>query len=289
MNNYKQFIFYKIGEFAAKTLLKGIVQPDFKLNNLGMSRNDIAFSDFANVFDISIPEELNSENIRKISLSLATLIGDLNDCQQRVLLRSGFLARGGILAEIILSDLANIGFSSLSYIDGVCNSLHYDAVSNLQRKQIVSGINEWKELPFDKIQTDSFNTLEKYENSSLRKSVTSFTRFFLDKLYLMRYYIKFYDNKDLHIPLYINIASSALENNRKYCAFGFFQKCLTLEKITPEIKMICTLVLENLTHTQNLNLKLKHLILDNINREFLDFLWFLDDIDTFGLQLTDIL
>ena len=34
---------YAIGEFAAETMLNGIIQPDFKMDNLGINGSRIVF------------------------------------------------------------------------------------------------------------------------------------------------------------------------------------------------------------------------------------------------------
>ena len=113
---------YSLGVFIAKTILNGIFNPDIKIENLGFRDvdNSIVFCDYANVKRFSIPEDINPDLIRKLSICLCPLLYELNNEDsflEKSYFRAGFTTQGGILCQMIFQNLIDFNFSSKLFIE----------------------------------------------------------------------------------------------------------------------------------------------------------------------------
>lgn len=277
---------YAIGEFAADIMLKGVIQKDFKLDNIGFSNSNPVFVDYADCVNFSIPNELNEEFLREISESLFSLIRSLKTFESVSTVRAGLIAKGGILADIAWRNLSNNGVNALSYKSLIDKSLKYDGINELKNEINRNRIIQWKDMPLDNITIEKYRDLVSYKNSDIRKGTSSFLKFHLDRLYYIRCYNELIKSNANQIPIPImNMGVTAFRDDKKYCAFGLLNKCIAMSKNNTMMDQMCEKSLRKLIHTKRLSPKLKKLILENLDLEFFELLWLLDDIDTFEKQL----
>lgn len=136
MNEY--LYYYIIGEFAAEQMLKGHIQPDFKMENIGIDKNRLEFVDYADMFIRKIPDDLDENLLRQLTESLFSLVRSIDNYKYISNMRAGFTARGGVLADIIWHNLANRGFTSLSY-KGICDNRPPQKLKNNLKRERRSG------------------------------------------------------------------------------------------------------------------------------------------------------
>lgn len=278
---------YGLGEFAAKTILEGQIQPDFRIENVRYNGSDIVFVDYANMFIRNIPNDLDENLLRQLTESLFSLVRSVKDYQEISKLRAGFTARGGILADILWQNLANKGFSSLSYKGLYNDKLQYDAINELSLEITTKQILQWKSASLNEVAIENFQTISSYYVSNIRKEMSSLSLFYLDRLYYSRCYDKLFEYFPEQIPVLImNMGMSAFRNDYKYRAFGLLSKCIDMTKTDSEINKQCTKALNRLIHSKRLIPELKKLILDNMDNELFEFLWLLSDVDTFEQTLS---
>lgn len=287
MNEY--LYYYIIGEFAAEQMLKGNIQPDFKLENIGISEKGLIFVDYADMFIRQIPDDLDDNLLRQLTESLFSLVRSIDNYKYISIMRAGFIARGGVLADIIWKNMANKGFNSLSY-KGICdNKLQYDAIDDLTLEITTERIIQWKKLPFDKVKIGELPNMNIFLNSDIRKETPAISLYYFDRLYYSRCYNKLDEEDSDEDPILImNMGMSAFRNNKKYCAFGLLSKCIDMTQTNSEINKKCAKVLNKLRHTKHLSTTLKKLILDYVDYELFEFLWILNDVDAFEHQLSEI-
>lgn len=286
MNEY--LYYYILGEFAAEQMLKGHIQPDLKIENIGIEEYGPVFVDYANVFICKIPDDLDENLLRQLTESLFSLVRSIDNYKYISNMRAGFTARRGVLADIIWHNLANRGFTSLSY-KGICdNKLQYDAIDDLTLEITTKRIIQWKELPFNKVKFGDLSSIGIYLNSGIRKETPSFSLFYLDRLYFSRYYNFLHEHFSDQVSIIMNMGVSAFRNNKKYAAFGLLSKCVDMTKNNSMINKMCTNTLNKLRHTKRLTSALKNLILDYMDHELFEFLWILNDVDAFEHQLSEI-
>lgn len=287
MNEY--LYYYMIGEFAAEQMLKGNIQPDFKMENIGKGEYAPIFVDYADVFIRKIPDDLDENLLRQLTESLFSLVRSIDNYKYISNMRAGFTARGGVLADIIWLNLANKGFYSLSYKEICDNKLQYDAIDDLTLEITTKRIIQWKEIFFDKVKIGSLPSLNIFFNSDIRRETSSISLYYFDRLYYSRCYNKLAEEDSDEDPILImNMGMSAFRNNKKYCALGLLSKCIDMTETNSEINKKCTKVLNKLRHTKHLSPALKKLILDYVDHELFEFLWILNDVDAFEHQLSEI-
>ncbi len=282
MNEY--LYYYIIGEFAAEQMLKGNIQPDFKIENIGIDQDRLVFVDYADMFIRKIPDDLDENLLCQLTESLFSLVRSIENCKYISIMRAGFTARGGILADIIWQNLANRDFTSLSYIGIFDNEPNYSAIDDLTLEITTKRIIQWQAIPLDKVNIEALPSLNIFLNSDIRKETPSISLYYFDRMYYSRCY-----NKLKEDPILImNMGMSAFRNNKKYCAFGLLSKCIDMTETNSEINKKCTNVLNKLGHTKHLSPALKKLILDYVDHELFEFLWILNDLDAFEHQLSKI-
>ncbi len=287
MNEYMKY--YILGEFAAEQMLKGHIQPDFKLENIGISEKGLIFVDYADMFIRQIPDDLDDNLLRQLTESLFSLVRSINNYNYISIMRVGFIACGGVLADIIWKNMANKGFTSLSY-NGIYDSiLKYDAINYLSKEITTKQIIQWKEITFDKFKIEDLSNIVVYLNSEIRNETPLLSLFYLDRLY----FIICFKNLDQYLPdqvpiLIMNMGMSAFSHGEKYCAFGLLSKCINMTETDPEINKQCTMALNQRIFTECLSPALKKLILDCGDYDLFEFLWILNDVDTFEHQLSEI-
>lgn len=277
---------YAIGEFAAETMLNGKIQPDFKMDNLGINGSRIVFVDSPEVFSCCIPDELDNEVLRKITESIFSLLRSLHSYKDISSFRVGFTSRGGLLADIIWNNLANKGFSSLSY-KGIYNGeLLYDTSNMASTKTLKECISEWKLIPFDIINIGNIPSLQSYLSSEVRTARTQLSTYYLDFLYYIRSYIVLKQHCSEQVPILIlNMGLWAHQFGKTYSAFGLLSKCVEISRPNHDIIKVCADKLRILKQTESICSELENIILDNIDQELFEYLWLLNDLDTFEKQL----
>ena len=272
---------YAIGDFAAETMLNGKIQPDFKIDNLGVDGSSIVFVDSPEVFSCCIPDELDNDLLRKITESIFSLLRSLHGYKDISSFRAGFTARGGLLADIVWNNLANKGFSSLSYTGIYGNKLLYD-ISNMPfTKTLKEYISEWKTIPFDIINIGNIPSLEAYLRSEIRTTRAQLSTYYLDFLYYIRRYIILQQHCPEQVPILIlNMGLLAYQFGKTYSAFGLLSKCVEISRLDHDISKVCADKLHTLKQTELIAPEFENIILDNIDNDLFELIWLLNDLDT---------
>lgn len=86
MNEYMYY--YIIGEFAAEQMLKGHIQPDFKIENIGIGQYGPVFVDYADMFIRKIPDDLDKNLLRQLTESLFSLMRSIDNYKYISIMRA---------------------------------------------------------------------------------------------------------------------------------------------------------------------------------------------------------
>lgn len=271
---------YYYGNFAATTMLHGIIQPDMKMSNIGISDWGMVFNDFAEAAKIKIPEKLTAETLRRLSRSILPLFDCFPDYKTKSYLRAGFIARGGLLADIILHECMKKDFGSLMFFEGSLNKpiTDYDAIECINRPNIEQALREWRSFPTEKaVETNLYN-IGVYGNSSERNNISAFNRYYLDRYFYNRSYMEIPDNQ--YPSLLANAGCSAFKHDRKYRAYGLLKKALPLlNGQWKPLSKICKTCFNTTVHMKKLNLEVRTFIDEHINMDYFELTWILDDFD----------
>lgn len=274
----KEKIFYfALGEFVATTMLEGIINPDMQLCNIGVRNSEqFAFLDFPNLSKVTIHDDLDDNNIRRLTESLFPILDDLKSFSSISYFRAGFVSKGGYFGRSIFSNACNNGFSSLSFLSDGNVEVSF-AIPTLQNSAL---IKEWIQIETDNVNIRKYETLEKYQNSSERKSVSPFNCYYLDCLYFVRSFLGLQNigelMRDNIACLLLNMANSALYFNLPATAYGLYHKCISLH---PQIHEIDTLCRDGIKKSKIARGCIADFIADCLHLDFIEFLWVLDDLD----------
>ncbi len=265
------------GMFAGDILNDGIIHPDMQLSNIGYSKHGLAFTDFADIKIINIPEDLNQEILRQLSSAILSFFNEFDDITLKSYVRAGFVAQGGILADIIMQNCRNNGFSSFTYTEQKPSvNIPFNAESHTRNPINIQRISEWKNYSLDKIKR--YETMDKYEKSAERQKISSYNQYYLDRLFYTTSYLNIHES---NIPsLLFNAGISALKHEHSYRAYGLLTKAIPLlcGKWQP-LKKITTEILMRLKHMCCLDNEFIKIIKENLDKDFVELTWILDDLD----------
>ena len=115
-NSNERVKYYRIGEFAAIMMLKGIIHPDMQENNLGIRNGVVVTNDFADVKFFDFPEGINSKVVKQLVDALfPPMERILKDFKLMSSFRAGFISVGGLLGKTVFDELDNNGVNSFCY------------------------------------------------------------------------------------------------------------------------------------------------------------------------------
>lgn len=279
-------IAFEDGKLLADNMLRGYIVPDFSFTNIGIAEHGRVLIDSASAFRKQIPDDLDELLVNQLSESLFSYLRSVDDNSVIGAFRAGFISYGGILADIVWNNLANKGFSSLSFMRISDVSLKYDVCEKICFDITEKLIREWADTELTKINKKNFQILDLYVHSKVRKDISSFSLPYLYRLYyIMNYELNPEGSPEVDFDTMRNMGISAFRNNEKYLSFGMLNRFIRMSDHSFEDEKYCLKTLNELKHKKRLSSELKELILNNIELGFFDFLWLLNDIDTFEEQL----
>lgn len=142
-NSNERVKYYRIGEFAAIMMLKGVIHPDMQENNLGISNGVIVTNDFADVKFFDYPEGINSKIVKQLADALfppAEKI--LKDFSLMSSFRAGFLAIGGLLGRRVFDELEKNGVNSFCYAQKDLDILQ-EPISDFDSAEMSNNYADW--------------------------------------------------------------------------------------------------------------------------------------------------
>ena len=287
-------ICYSLGETVAGLVLKGALHPDMQLNNFGIREDtgQVVSLDFADVKEINIPDDLDDSNVRQLTRSLFPIFKDLESFSSISHFRAGFVSRCGHLGREIFSNACNSGFSSFSFIFSEANILKASLNERSMELSYVPKINhalihEWAKFNVDNVKFSNYPTIDQYQRSSERRSISQSNMYYLDYIYFLRSHIalvalkdrlKINDNTPMCI-LFLNMAISALSFNLPITAYALCLKCSSLNPSMIEIEQQCEKTMDMAKKSGRIYDKLIKFIKLSLHCDLFELLWILDDLE----------
>lgn len=279
-----RYLAYQYGEFAASTMISGVIHPDMQLSNIGWSNDAVMkFIDYADIIKIRIPEDLTTETLRRLSRSIFPLFDSFPDLKSKSYVRAGFIAEGGILADVILHECMKKGFGNFMFFeDGIVKmNEDYDVIKYIRTPVIEQAIREWKDFPVEKT-LKYLDNLDHYNKSTIRNKISPFNLYFLDRFYFIRSYMEIPD--DQYPVLLVNAGLSAFMQNKKYRAYGLLKKAmLLLNGQNQPLFKNCKNYFNKTVHTKKLNPEMRSFIDNHIDLDYFELTWVLDDFDLMSI------
>ena len=294
--------YYNLGKFVAHNMLNGIIHPDMQLSNIGgMQDEQLAFTDFADIREVDIPDCLSADICEKLTLSLFPIIEDIKSSFSMISsFRMGFIAHGGLLGHAIFLNTINFGLSSSLYIKSRFIPSTYDSTF-LFSDESKTSIRNWKEIPFNQISILEFPSYDKMKKQ-LRPTETN--QYYLDNLYCNLNYIsslllangasfntgspiKNIPNSSLILKS-CNLTNTycikkfafvALHQKHYYTAYGLLYKCLESKFIDEKLTCECKEKISYIKDSIPITSRIHNFIMKNLALDLFEFMWILDDLE----------
>ena len=151
-NSNERVKYYRIGEFAAIMMLKGIIHPDMQENNLGIRNGVVVTNDFADVKFFDFPEGINSKVVKQLVDALfPPMERILKDFKLMSSFRAGFISVGGLLGKTVFDELDNNGVNSFCYAPKDFDLVKKPAVNIDLIERNKRYYADWKNIIMDKL------------------------------------------------------------------------------------------------------------------------------------------
>lgn len=275
--------YYRLGEFVACVMLKGIIHPDMKEDNLG-TRYDgsIVLSDFAEVEKVILPDELSEHTVRKFTEAIFPPMDNILKSFEFVSsFRAGFVSVGGLLGQSIFANASNNGLSSFLYLSHAPDSHKYDPSIVYVDSAAIKEIEGWKRLVMHRLLNDTNGMLDIEAIQVAVNNVDKRYSYQLDNLLLLKAYAE-KENADKEFAFWItalHTACNSIKHGMIYTGYGILRKVLHMcEHAYPQI-VIYHAKIEELLEGRKLSDNIKQFIEECMEYNFFEVIWILNDID----------
>ncbi|MFI3201779.1 MAG: hypothetical protein R3Y54_09700 [Eubacteriales bacterium] len=262
----KEIKAFQLGLYFSELLLKGVIQPDFQIENIGVRDGKLVLLDFADVVEVKLPEDLTKELLRKLAESLFSLVDSFEGSfSENSYLRAGIISRTGVLGHMIYEAARDNGYSSFIYTEKSLRKSAHSLMQITKYEDIKSAIGEWFQ-----ISQEDLCGIEKSLKYHINRYYLDNTRFILNLLDIV-----VNDNHEKEINIMMSMSMSALQFAMPYTAYGLATKCKLISEI-PQIQSV----------SDDIILKTKEYVGDYedvvrtfVNNDIFEFMWLLEDLD----------
>lgn len=276
--------YFRIGEFAASMMLKGIIHPDMQEANLKTRNSVVVTCDFGDIKRFHFPEKIDKKIVRQLIDALFPPMENiLKDFELMSFFRAGFLSIGGMFGKHIFDGLDDSGVNSFRYLSVIPEIVMKEKMDDSYMESEKAYYEDWKNAIIN-ILLDP-NTGEILINSiqKLMDTVCNENKYYADQLLLLKACESFEQTEE-NMGFWITALHFAFESVKKgyiYTGYGVLRKVLQLdEKALPVITAYRTKI-EEMLEFRNMNKKIQIFIDECTKYDFLQLLWIVNDIDRF--------
>ncbi len=273
---------FRLGEFVSELQIDGIRHPDLKIENLGYNEQmDITVLDFADSSFVEYPDEMDI--MMKCLMPLLRRF----DFEKMSRFRLGYICRGGMVADVIFSNLStkkNINSSMFIKYENLFIDRQYTNIENLEQAK------EWKDTHVNEI-FSKFYSLSDFEKLKIRNNIRLDNKYYLDMYFMVVYYYIMEEKIDYFnmCNILLNLAFNEYKNCNNIVSYGLVMKCLSLmplinsqegTKIVSQLEYYINKLYLSLK--DNINVTGYKSVIDNIVNYAADIsqiLWQLSDIE----------
>lgn len=276
--------YFKIGEFAAIMMLKGIVHPDMQEANLKIRNGVVVTCDYGDIKQFHFPEDIDQKIVRQLIDALFPPMENiLKDFELMSFFRAGFLSIGGMFGKHIFDGLNNSGLNSFMYSSVIPEIVLENTIDDSYFASEKAYYEDWKNAIIN-ILPDS-NTGEILINSiqKLMDTVCNENKYYADQLLLLKACESFEQTEENmgFLITALHFAFESVKNGYIYTGYGVLRKVLQLDEKTLPIITVYRTKIEGVLESRNMNKKIQKFIDECTKYDFLQLLWIANDIDRF--------
>ena len=284
MDNFKENLkYYRNGEFVARIMLKGVIHPDMKEDNIGCRNGNCVLLDFADIDMFEFPDGLDVRILNRLTDSLFPPMEKiLKNFEFMSSFRAGFISIGGMLGKAVFDNTISNGISSFIYTDinfkpeNKIPSYIFTAESRAIEK-------EWQNLIIEELKYDETGNAISNFDSELLGKVSKENLYHMDQMVVLKSYSEIEDvETDMRFWLVaLHFACESIKCGFTYTGYGILRKVLHMCKHAYKPIVLYHAKIEELLEEKELEDEIKQLIEDNMNYNFFQLLWLMNDIDSF--------
>lgn len=283
MNNFKENLkYYRIGEFVACIMLKGVIHPDMQENNIGCRNGNCVLIDYADIAIFEFPDGIGVKVLNRLTDALFPPMEKiLKNFELMSSFRAGFISVGGMLGKAIFDNTITNGISSFAYIDislkNENNILSY--VLTAENREI---LKEWQNLIMEELKFEKTQNIISNFNSELLNRVSNENSYHMNQMIVLKSYSEI-DEAETDMEFWLtalHFACESIKHGFSYTGYGILRKVLRMCKHAYKPIVLYHAKIEELLEEKELKDEMKQLIEDNMNYNFFQLLWLINDIDS---------
>ena len=268
---------FQLGFFAGELLMsKGVIQPDFQFNNIGIRNGMPVLLDYADIVTVNLPVELTKDTVRTIKESIFSLADNYEGSfEHNSYVRAGFLARTGMLGHMVYAEARYNAYSSFRFVEKNLKNKEHSLARITKWSDVKAVIGEWMELPLDLF--DAGNIKKTSEAEEKRELVYEINNYYLKNTFHILALVddSIMNEKKYETGLYLDIALTALKYGMPYMAYGFSKRCKTITS-EQQITQACNMILgQTFKYVE----EYVQVVDKYINFEPIELMWILEDFD----------
>lgn len=280
-NSNERVKYYRIGEFAAIMMLKGVIHPDMQENNLGIRNGVVVTNDFADVKFFDYPDGIDSKTIKQLADALfppAEKI--LRDFSLMSSLRAGFIAIGGSLGRRVFDELEKNGVNSFCYAKKDPDILK-EPISDSASVGMRNDYADWQKAIMGNLFNPDTGEMILGALPIVMTSVCADNKYYADQLILLKACEEL-DRAENELTFWITALHFACESAKRgyvYTGYGILRKVLHLcgKDLPPVVAYHAKI--DELLEEHDLSCAIKEYIEKCTEYDFLELFWIVNDID----------
>ena len=274
--------YFRIGEFAAIMMIKGIIHPDMQETNLGIRNGIVVATDFANVKFFNFSEGIDSKVVKQLADALFPPIEKiLKDFTLMSSFRAGFIEIGGWLGKIVFDELENNGVNSFCYAPKDFDLLQEPIVDSTLIERNKKNYSDGESVIMNKLFNPDTGEMIIGSLPEITSSVCEDNKYYADQLIMLKA-CEDLDKAEIELSFWIVALHYACESVKRgyiYTGYGILRKILHLCGRALPIIVRYHAIIEELLEGYDLRSDIMSYIEKCTEYNFLELLWIVNDID----------
>lgn len=282
-NSNERVKYYRIGEFAAIMMLKGVIHPDMQEDNLGIRNDIVVTNDFADVKFFDFPDGINAKVVKQLAGALFPPTERiLKDFSLMSSFRAGFIAIGGSLGRRVFDELEKNGVNSFCYAKKDADILKEPVLDSISAGTSNNYV-DWQNAIMENLFNPDTGEMIPGALPIVMTSVCADNKYYADQLVLLKACEEI-DRAESELAFWITALHFACESAKRgyvYTGYGILRKVLHLcGKALPPVVAYHAKI-DELLEEHDLSCDIKEYIEKCTEYDFLELFWIVNDIDRY--------
>ena len=279
----ENYLYYRRGNTVAGIMLKGAIHPDMHEDNFGKESNILV--DFGSeVKFYEFPDELDENKVRQLTEALFPPTEKIvKSFEKMSWFRAGFIGWGGELAAAVFSNAARNNISSFPYCKAIFDKREYD-ISEIFSVEAKNRLREWKHFICNDLLDENTRNIDYAAVPVVLEKTQGRNRYYIELLVMISAVMTLEAKSNELMSVWLtalHFACRSIEMGYIYTGYGILRKVLHWcgQAYIPIVQYHAKI--EEMLEGYKLRQDIKDFIEESTKYDFMEFLWIVNDIDTF--------